>query len=131
MPISYCLNIHIVDFNLSDVPVTLWKNILGSWYTIILFEDIDVQSDDYLVDTFEYVNVEFAPDAFLMEVVPVEYTNEFFDRCSRFPCTNGTVMNNLVILYQLNTYSNSHFGGSSVDERLLCRLIGSKFFSKL
>ena len=70
---------------------------------IVIFEDVDAQSDDYLVDTAEYVNVEFAPDAFAMEVIPVEYINEIFDRCSRVPCTNGTVMNNLVMLDQLNT----------------------------
>ena len=52
----------------------------------------------------------------------------FVDQRSRVPCTNGTVMNNLVPLDQANTESNSHFGGSSADDRLICQFIGKKPF---
>ena len=50
------------------------------------------------------------------------------DGSSQVPSTKVTVVNNLGTLDQSNIEINGHFGGSSVDDHLLCRFIQRNSF---
>ena len=73
--ISSWLHIHIANFNLSDNPLTCYKCIWGFGDIIVIFEDDDAQSKEFVVYSVEDYDVEFSPDIVPLEVLPVEDAN--------------------------------------------------------